>query len=310
MDVSRLVLGTMHFGTRTDEATAHMLLDRFVEAGGRTVDTANCYAFWQSADGRGGDSEWVIGRWLAAGAGRREVVELATKVGQEPAGAGVEGLAPETVSRECRRSLERLGVEFVDVYWAHGEDRSVPLADSVTALGALVDEGLVRRLGLSNHPTWRLERARRIAIDAGLEPFSLLQLSASYVEPRPGAHVEGKDHRFGFVTDETVDYLSEHPDLELWAYSPLVAGAYDRPDRPFPSAYEHAGTRERLAVLTDVAGRRGVARSTVVLAWLLARRPEARPVVGVSTLDQLEVALAVRDLDLDADELGRLDAPR
>lgn len=310
MDVSRLVLGTMHFGTRTDEPTAHGILDRFVEAGGRTLDTANCYAFWQAADGRGGDSERVLGRWLAADAGRRDLVELATKVGQEPSGDTVEGLAPATVARECRRSLERLGVDSVDVYWAHGEDRSVPLEESVAAFGALVQDGLTRRLGLSNHPTWRLERARRTALDAGLEPFTLLQLSTSYVEPRPGAHVEGKDHRFGFVSDETVDYLQEHPDLELWAYSPLVGGAYDHPDRPFPSAYEHAGTRERLAVLADVAARRGVARATVVLAWLLARRPEARPIVGASTLDQLEAALAVRDLDLDAVELARLDAPR
>ncbi len=310
MDVSRLVLGTMHFGTRTDEPTARAILDRFVEAGGRTLDTADCYAFWQSTDGRGGDSERVLGRWLAGDRERRAAVEIATKVGQEPSGEGVEGLAPDVVARAAARSLERLGVDAVDVYWAHGEDRSVPLGETVAAFGALVEEGLTRRLGLSNHPTWRLEQARRMALDDRLEPFSLVQLSTSYVEPRPGAHVEGKDHRFGFVTDETIDYLTEHPELELWAYSPLLAGAYDRSDRSLPSAYEHPGTRERLAVLEDVAGRRGVARSTVVLAWLLARRPEARPIVGVSSLAQLDAAVAVRDVDLDDDELARLDAPR
>ena len=92
----------------------------------------------------------------------------------------------------------------------------------------------------------------------GVEPFSALQLTTSYVEPRPGAAVPGKDHRFGFVTDETVDYLATHPDLELWVYSPLVQGSYDRADRPFPAAYDHPGTTARLAALTSVAAARGV----------------------------------------------------
>ncbi|WP_375002629.1 aldo/keto reductase [Aeromicrobium sp. CTD01-1L150] len=310
MDVSRLVLGTMYFGTRTDERTSVAIIDAFVAAGGRTLDTANCYAFWCSADGRGGDSERLLGRWLAADAGRRQLVEIATKVGQEPTGSGVEGLSAEVVLRECDRSLERLGVETVDVHWAHGEDRSISLAETVTAFGELVTSGRARRVGVSNHPTWRVERARRLAADAGVEPFTLLQLSTSYVEPRPGTTVEGKDHRFGFVTDETIDYLQEHPELELWAYSPLVQGAYDRADRPFPQVYDHPGTTQRLAVLRAVAERRGVAPSTIVLAWLLARRPQARPIVGVSTLEQLDAALAVADIDLEPEELARLDDPR
>lgn len=310
MDVSRLVLGTMYFGTRTDEATSTAILDGFVAAGGRVLDTANCYAFWCSDDGHGGDSESVIGRWLAADAGRRELVEIATKVGQEPVGDGVEGLSEAVVLRECERSLERLGVDRVDVYWAHGEDRRTPLEETVAAFGRLVADGRADRLGVSNHPTWRVERARRLAADAGVEPFSVLQLTTSYVDPRPGAAVEGKDHRFGFVTDETVDYLQTHPELELWAYSPLVQGAFDRADRTLPEAYDHPGTTRRLEALAEVADRRGVARSTIVLAWLLARRPQARPIVGVSGLEQLDAALAVADVDLDDAELSRLDAPR
>ena len=170
---------------------------------------------------------------------------------------------------------------MIDLYWAHGEDRSVPLEETVAAFGALVGSGAVRRLGVSNHPVWRVERARLVAEAQGVEPYSALQLTTSYVEPRPGAPVEGKDHRFGFVTDETVDYLAEHPDLELWVYSPLVQGSYDRADRPFPAAYDHPGTTARLAALASVASSRGVAASQVVLAWLLARG--WKPIVGVST---------------------------
>lgn len=304
-----LVLGIMYFGTRTDEATSYALLDRFVEAGGRMLDTANCYSFWSSPTGHGGQSEALLGRWLAANPGVREQLLIATKVGMEPDDAGgVEGLSAPVIARESARSLERLGVDVMDLYWAHGEDRATDLEETVAAFGALVESGVARRLGVSNHPTWRVERGRSIAAGLGVEPWTALQLTTSYVEPRPGAPVPGKDHRFGFVTDETVDYLDTHPEIDLWVYSPLVQGSFDRADRPFPPAYDHPGTAERLAVLGRVAGERGVPASQVVLAWLVARG--WRPIVGVSTLDQLDSALASSRLQLTPDELAVLDAPR
>jgi len=303
-----LVLGTMYFGTRTDEATSFAMLDRYVEAGGRVLDTANCYSFWTSSTGHGGQSEALLGRWLAANEGAREGLVLATKVGQEPVdGGGVEGLSAAVIAREAALSRERLGIDVIDVYWAHGEDRSVPLAETVAAFGALVSSGAVRRLGVSNHPVWRVEEARSLAAEQQVAAYSALQLTTSYVEPRPGAPVPGKDHRFGFVSDETVDYLAEHGDLELWVYSPLVQGSYDRADRPFPSAYEHPGTTARLAALAAVASARGVAPSQVVLAWLLDRG--WKPIVGVSTLEQLDSALCAATLELSPDELAALDAP-
>lgn len=308
--INDLVLGTMYFGTRTDRATSFALLDRFVEAGGTTLDTANCYAFWVSGTGNGGQSEALIGEWLRANPGLRERLTLATKVGVEPLdGGGVQGLGAATVRREAGRSLERLGVDRIDLYWAHGEDRRTPIEETTEALGELVTTGTVGRVGISNHPTWLVERSRNHARARGLEPASALQLTTSYVEPRPGAVVEGKDHRFGWVSDETVDYLERNDGLELWAYSPLVQGSFDRDDRPFPQAYDHPGTTARLAALTAVAGELGVARSQVVLAWLLHRSPQVRPIVGVSSLEQLEPALAAAELELDAATVARLDQP-
>ncbi len=304
-----LVLGTMYFGTRTDEPTSYALLDRYVEAGGRTLDTANCYAFWTSETGHGGQSESVLGRWLAANPGLRDDLVIATKVGMEPVdGAGTEGLSEPVIRREAGRSLERLGIDEIDVYWAHGEDRTVDLAETVAAFGELVSGGTVRRLGVSNHPTWRVERARVLAAEQGVEPYTLLQLTTSYVDPRPGAHVPGKDHRFGFANEETVDYLETHPELGLWVYSPLIQGSFDRADRPFPDAYDHPGTAGRLATLRQVADRHGVAPSQVVLAWLSARG--WRSIVGVSTVEQLDSALATTRLELADDELEALDASR
>ncbi len=310
-----LVLGTMYFGTRTDEATSFALLDRFAEAGGTTIDTANCYAFWLSESGAGGQSEAVLGRWLEQNPGLRSRLTIATKVGQEPRTPGdfdgpVEGLSAAVIHRELERSRERLGLELIDVYWAHGEDRVTDLTETVGAMGELVAGGVVRRLGVSNHPIWRVERARRIAADLAVEPWTLLQPTTSYLSPRPGALVAGKDHRFGFLTDEGVDYVTEHPEMEVWAYSPLIQGSYDRADRPFPDEYDHPGSTGRREALARVAERMRVRPSQVVLAWLLHQQPAIRPIAGVSSLEQLDSALSAARLDLDDATMEELDAPR
>ena len=305
-----LVLGTMYFGTKSDETTSFALMDRYVAAGGRVLDTANCYAFWANPTGAGGQSESTIGAWLHANPGVREELTLASKVGQEPKRPGDfsewEGLAPSVIREQFERSQQRLGVEVIDVYWAHGEDRSVALAHVVAAMGQLHRDGLVRRLGVSNHPTWRVERARQLAESQGVEPWTMLQLTTSYVRPRPDTQVPGKDHRFGFVSDETIDYLSEHPEMEAWAYSPLIQGSYDRADRPFPDVYDHPGTTARLAVLSEIADARGAARSQIVLSWLVQSTPSFRPIVGVSSVEQLDSALAAPQLT--DEEMQRLNS--
>lgn len=306
--ISDLVLGTMYFGTRTDRATSYTLLDRFVDAGGRWLDSANCYAFWAHESGHGGQSEALLGDWLRANPGVRESVEIATKVGAEPVdGGGAEGLSAEVVRRAAQASLDRLGVDLVDLYWAHVQDPDTPIEETVEAMGALVSQGRAARLGLSNHPTWLVERARAHAAARGLEPVTALQLSTSFVEARPGAVVEGKDQRFGWVTEETRDYVERNPGIDVWAYSPLIQGAFDRVDRPLPEAYSHPGTTARLATLADVAGRLGVAPSVVVLAWLV--RTGISPIIGVSSVDQLESALTAGDLALDEELMAQLDGP-
>jgi aryl-alcohol dehydrogenase-like predicted oxidoreductase len=302
------VLGAMYFGTKTDERTSFALLDRFVEAGGTIIDTANCYAFWASPTGAGGQSEAVLGRWLAANPGLRERLTIATKVGAEPAPGGIEGLSAATIARESARSLDRLGIETIDLYWSHVEDRSADLADTMAGFAELVDAGTVRRIGVSNHPTWRVERANAIAAAHGWTPYTALQLSTSYVRPRPDTKVPGKDHRFGFLTDETRDFVDNHPGMEVWAYSPLIQGSYARADRPFPEVYDHPGTTRRLEALSAVAKELAATPSQVVLAWLVNDSPQILPIVGVSTIDQLDEALAGARLELSPDQLARLNA--
>lgn len=305
-----MVLGAMYFGSRLDEATSMALLDRFVDQGGTWIDTANNYAFWADPSGVGGQSEALIGRWLAARPGMRERVRISTKVRYQPTVPGrwpesAEGLSAPVIRTAVRESLKRLGTDRIDLYWAHGEDRAVALEETVAAFGELARDGLVARLGASNHAVWRVERARRLAADQGVAGFTAMQLRWSYVQPRPGAVLPDQGHQL--MTPEALDYARTEPHLAVWAYTPLVNGAYTRADRPFPEAYDHPGTERRLAALSRVAAELGVTRNQVVLAWMAAGDPAVSPIVGVSTAEQLDEAMRASRVTLSEDQRRLLD---
>jgi len=297
---SPLILGAMMFGTTIDDETSFALLDRFVEGGGEWIDTADCYSFWASETGFGGDSERLIGRWLAARPGMRDRVKIATKFGSEPSVVGgfpqqVRGLSPEEIPNALAGSLRRLGTDYVDLAFAHMEDRTVAIDDTADAMTALVTAGQARELGFSNHALWRIAHL----------PVFALQHAYSYLHPRPGVLPPGQNHRFGMMTDEILDFGAARG-VELWAYTPLLSGAYDNPSKPIPEAFDHSDTTARLTVLSAVAAELGVPRGQVVLAWLVANG--VRPILGGSKLDQLDAALAGVALTLPAETLARLDA--
>lgn len=306
-----LALGAMLFGTATDERRSFDLLDRFVDAGGVWIDTANCYSFWEDSTGFGGQSETVLGRWLARRPGVRDRVRISTKVGCEPTEAGkfpetAEGLTAEVIKSGIEDSLRRLGTDHVELYWAHKPDPVTPLEETVGAFAELVAEGTVGRLGCSNYPVWQLERARRIAGDLGGAAYTAVQQHHTYLRPRPGTQPTVV-HRFGAVADDVLHYLEHHPDVALWAYTPLLSGGYTRADKPLAAEYDHPGTTRRLAVLDEVAAETGTNRNRVVLAWLTGGSPAATPIVGVSTVEQLDEALAGASLELTAEQRARLD---
>jgi aryl-alcohol dehydrogenase-like predicted oxidoreductase len=308
---TRLVLGAMMFGTRLSDADSFRLLDHFVANGGTWIDTANCYSFWMDESGAGGQSEAAVGRWLTARPGSRERVRIATKVGAQPLVAGewpssAEGLAPETIHIAVNESLRRLRTDHVDLLWAHKEDRTTAIEMTAETMGSLVREGLAGRVGASNHPVWRIERARAHARSVGLPGFDSMQLRESYLHPRPDAPVPGEDHPHGLLTAEGRDYALD-ASLEVWAYTALLGGSYDRRDRPLPEVYNHQGTQARLRALGAVANDLGVARSQVVLSWLVGGKPRIWPILGGSTIDQLDSALAGVRLELSAEHRSLLD---
>lgn len=311
--VSALCLGAMQFGSTTDAATSAALLDRFVEAGGTFVDTADCYQFWVEG-GQGHESETFLGRWRRERGITDEVV-IATKLGAQPTvpGAGLEaqeGLSAKAVATAAERSRERLGVDTLDLLYAHREDPRTPVEETIGAFAELVARGAVRELGMSNHRTWRLERARAAAEANGWPRPRVLQYRYSYLQPRHDAALESSGHMH--VTPELLEFVRSEEAVgrehTLVAYTPLLTGAYTRPDRPLEYAYDHPGTAARLAALDEVAAQTGATRNQVVLAWLMDHRPRVVPLVGVSSPAQLDEALEATDLTLTAEQHSRLTA--
>jgi len=299
-DPGEIALGTMYFGTRLDQAAAFKLIDRFVLRGGRWLDTANNYAFWVDTSGLGGASESVIGSWLRANPGTRDQIRISTKVGAAPTVPGdwpgsMEGLGATAIRAALEGSLERLGTDRVDLLWAHVEDRVVDLDEQVSAFGALVTDGMVARLGASNHPSWRVEHARAIAQSLGVEPFTAVQLRHTYLQPIPFAPLPDSGHVV--ATSEALDQARSN-DLQLWVYNVLLGGAYSDQAR-LQNPYRHPDSVRRLAALDRVAAMLGATRNQVVLSWLLGSSPSPIPIVGVSDLRQLDEVMDARDLQLD-----------
>ncbi|GAA1304795.1 aldo/keto reductase [Saccharothrix xinjiangensis] len=303
LEVSALCLGTLPFGKWVDDETSFAIMDRFVEAGGTFLDTANNYVFWDG--GTGDESEEAVGRWLAA-RGHRDELVVATKVGARPRTPGTglenaEGLSGEVVRSAAEASLKRLGTDRVDLYYSHVEDRTVPLEDTLGAFADLVGRGAVREVGASNHATWRLERARAVSRANGWPLYSAVQQRYSYLRPRPGVRLPESGHVH--MTEELFDYAAAEGDVALVAYSALLSGRYR--DKPLGEEYDHPGTARRLRVLGEVADELGATVNQVVLAWVLRRG--IVPLVGASSLAQLEETLGALELELDDDQVRRMD---
>ena len=314
-DVSVLSLGTMHFGTATDEATSFAILDRYVEAGGTFIDTADSYGYWFNG-GQGGESEELLGRWRRSRGAGDEVV-IATKLGARPLSPGTsfidnpEGLSAPVIRESAQRSRDRLGMPRLDLLYAHIDDPAVPMAETVEAFAALVAEGTVGLLGVSNHWAWQVERARNLAAEAGLPGYEVLQYQYSYLRPRtdlPG--LLSPDGMQGVLGGDLLSYLRAEPGLSMVVYSPLLKGGYVSPDRLDAAEFGHPGTPARLAALREVAKDAGATVNQVVLAWLIGAEVPMIPLVGASSAAQLEESLAAVDLELGAEQRARLDAAR
>lgn len=299
VEVSALCLGAMYFGTKNDAATSFRLLDQYLDAGGSFIDTANIYAWWVPG-WQGGESESVLGRWMQERKNRSQLF-LASKVGFGYSEVKT-GLRAHQIEAECEKSLRRMGVDTIDLYYAHVDDRSTALEESLAAFDRLVRAGKVRYIGASNFLAWRLEQARWTSQAHGWSEFCCIQQRYTYLRPKPGASFSPQVA----VNADLLDYCRDHP-LALLAYSALLSGTYTRPDRPIPPQYDGPDSAARLSALQSVAREKDATVNQVILAWMLHSRVAVLPLIAASTAQQLQENLDALRISLSMDEMAFLD---
>nr|WTB32223.1 aldo/keto reductase [Streptomyces sp. NBC_00830] len=295
LQVFPLALGGNVFGWTADEAQSFAVLDAYAAAGGNFLDTADAYSAWAPGN-KGGESETVIGKWLAARSNRSDIV-VATKVGWD------KGLAAGTIKTGAEESLRRLGTDHIDLYYTHRDDETVPVEEIITALDQLVKEGKVREIAASNISPERLQASLDFSEREGL---------ARYIALQPHYNLVSRDTYEGELQETAARAgLAAVPYFAL--ASGFLTGKY-RPGASVESARaEKAGqylASERgqkvLAALDKVAQERGAEIATVALAWLAARPTVAAPIASARTVEQVPALVAVADLQLTEQELAEL----
>ncbi|MEU8964511.1 aldo/keto reductase [Streptomyces sp. NPDC048491] len=300
LSVFPLALGGNVFGWTADQAQSFAVLDAYLAGGGNFVDTADGYSKWAPGNS-GGESETIIGKWLATRGNRADVV-VATKVGSHPQ---YEGLAAGTIKAAAEESLRRLGTDYIDLYYTHFDDTSVPVEEIVTALDELVREGKVRALGASNISPARLQESLDFADREGLAKYAALQ---------PHYNLVSRGTYEGALQD-----TASHAGLAAVPYYALASGFLTGKYRPGQSvdspraggAGKHLDTergRKVLVALDRIAQERDAEIATVALAWLAARPTVAAPIASARTVEQLPALLAVADLELTDAQLSELTA--
>ena len=302
LDVHPLCLGGNVFGWTIGEEESFAVLDAYAAAGGNFVDTADVYSAW--ADGNaGGESETLIGRWMASRGNRDEIV-LATKVGMLD---GSETLDEPTIRAAAEASLARLQTDRIDLYYAHQDDPATPLPETLAAFDGLVREGKVRVLGASNYAADRLAEALAVSQREGLARYDVLQPKYNLVER-------------GSYEGELAELCARHG-IACVPYAALASGFLTGKYRPGEEAdgigeSPRAGGARKyldsgpgvavLEALDTVAGAHGTSVTAVALAWLAAQPTVAAPIASARTPAQLADLLAFAGLELSAADLGRL----
>lgn len=300
LEVFPLNLGGNVFGFTADEAASHAVLDAFVADGGNFIDTADSYSAWVSGNS-GGESETVIGSWLAR-RGKRDDVVIATKVSEHP---DRQGLSADNVTAACEDSLRRLGTDYVDLYYAHFDHDETPLEETLAAFDQLVRDGKVRYVAGSNYEPDRIEEALAIQDREGLARWVALQPHYNLVERD---EYENGGRRA----------IAEREHLGVMPYFSLAKGFLTgkyrdesdlekSPRGPSSKAYLNDAGHRVLAALDEIGDDRGVEHASIAIAWLLAQPTVTAPVASARSTEQLGPLLAGARLELTEEELALLD---
>lgn len=304
LKVTELCLGAMTFGREADEELSFRILDRFVEAGGNFIDTADVYSR--------GVSEEIVGRWLKGKS--RDSLVIATKV-RFPMGEGPNevGLSRKHILAGVEASLRRLGTDYIDLYQVHCWDRVTPLEETLSTLNSLVQSGKVRYIGASNFNGWQLQKAIDLSLTSGWEPFTCLQPQYNLLcrstewellplcqneglgvipwSPLRGGWLSGKFRRG--MTAPVAGSRIEKAEQEGWSES--------------WSRYNNEHTWGVIDVLLAVAEQAGKSPAQVAINWLLQQPAVTAPIIGARNMEQLEDNLGASGWSLTPEQIARLD---
>lgn len=305
--VSALCLGTMTFGWSADEETSFAIMDAAVDAGINFFDTADIYSYWISGN-QGGESEVIIGRWLAArGAEMRRRIVLATKVrGPMWEGPNGQGLNRLHIVRAVEDSLRRLQTDVIDLYQVHYADQETALEEQMEALNLLVRQGKVLYVGASNYPAWMMMKAAWVSDVRHLARFECIQPHYSLL------------HRDEYERELEAVCLDQK--IGVIPYSPLAAGfltgKYTRENTKPDTSRSESGLIKQLSsdpaafdaldVVKRVADAQGVPIAHVALAWMLQRPGITSPIIGARTVDQLREVIGATTLKLADEQIAAL----
>lgn len=302
LEIAPLVFGGNVFGWTADAPTSYRLLDMFVDGGFNCIDTADKYSAWVPGN-KGGESETIIGDWLAQG-GRRDKVVIASKVGMVM-GPGTGGLARGYIVRAVEDSLRRLRTDVIDLYQAHCDDPDVPMEETLAAFDALIQSGKVRAIGASNFTPDRLAQALDLSDGGGLPRYQSLQPwynlydRGAFEERLEALCLErgvGVINYYGLASGFLTGKYRTEADLEGSARAGRV-GAY-------------IGPRGTAIVdsLEAVAAELSASPAQVALAWLMQRPAITAPIASASKPDQLKELMGAVDMKLNAGQVAVLDA--
>lgn len=300
--IAPLMLGGNVFGWTADEAMSHRLLDQFVDGGLNAIDTADAYSRWVPGH-VGGESETVIGNWLAK-SGKRAKVVLATKVGWDM-GPGGKGLSRAHIMKSVEGSLKRLRTDVIDLYQSHRDDPETPQDETLAAYQTLVEQGKVRQIGASNYTGARLREALTISTAKKLPRYQCLQPHYNLYE------------RAGYEGDLEPVVLAET--IAVIPYYSLASGFLTgkyRSAADFGKSPRGGGMQKYLdarglrilAALDEISASLKATQAQVALAWLIARPSVTAPIASATSPQQLEALIGATHLKLPADAIARLDA--
>jgi len=302
--VAALCLGGNTFGWTTDQKASEAVLDAYLEAGGNFIDTADVYSRWAPGN-KGGESETVLGIWMAARRNRHAVV-MATKVmGPMGPGPNDSGLSRAHIVEGVEASLRRLQTDYIDLYQAHWDDRDTPLEETLRAFDDLVRQGKVRYVAASNYPAWRLTRALWVADKHGLARYECLQ-------PKYNLVIRDEYER-------ELEPLCLEQGVGVIPYSSLASGFLSgkyRSGEPLPKTARAGGVEKTymnergfrvLAAVEKVAASVSATPAQVSLSWLAHRPGITAPIASATSTSQLKELIGGIDLELDAEATASLD---